>query len=335
MKRTWLAVVLAMLVPVLAWVGEAVAQQTLKAVAVSRPTPQFQVWAWFAEAVQQRTNGKLRVDLTSLPEVGLTGFEMVRVMRSGLLDFADVLGTYVGGEIPLLEAPDLPGLYPDYETAIKSYVAFLPGAKKYEDKIGGVILGLYLWPQQVLFSRKPIRSLEDLKGMKVRVFGPAQTELIKTLGAEPVSLAFAEVYTALERGTVDASLSGTYSGFSLKWYEVSKHLVDMRLGPVAGYLVVSKRTWDRLSPENRQVLVELGQEFTKRGLDIGRQSTANGFEENGKKGMDVSTSATVLSRAVREANQRVIVPSWVQRAGPDAKAVFNQYIAPYAGFQAR
>jgi len=275
------------------------------------------------------------VDLTSLPEVGLTGFEMVRVMRSGLVDFADVLGTYVGGELPILEAPDLPGLYPDYETAIKAYTAFLPGAKKYEDKIGGVILGMYLWPQQVLFSRKPVKSVEDLKRMKVRVFGPAQTELIRTLGAEPVSVAFAEVYTAMERGTVDAGLTGNYSGFALKWYEVSKYLLDIGHGPVAGYLVVSKRTWDKFPPETRQVLLELGQEFTKRGLDIGRQSTAMGFEENRKKAMEVFTSVPALSQAVRDASQRVIVPSWIRRAGPDAKAVFNQYIAPHAGFQAR
>jgi len=335
MKRALSAILLAALVPLCAWVGEAFAQQTLKAVAVSRPTPQFQAWVWFADAVQQRTNGKLKVDLTSLPEVGLTGFEMVRVMRSGLVDFADVLGTYIGGELPILEAPDLPGLYPDYETAIKSYTAFLPGAKKYEDKIGGVILGMYLWPQQVLFSRKPVNSLDDLKGMKVRVFGPAQTELISTLGGQPVSLAFAEVYTAMERGTVDAGLTGNYSGFALKWYEVSKYLLDIRLGPVAGYLVVSKKTWDRLTPETRQLLVELGHEFTRRGLDIGRQSTANGFEENRKKGMTVATSVPALSQVVREASQHVIVPSWVRRAGPDAKAVFNQYIAPHAGFQAR
>jgi TRAP-type C4-dicarboxylate transport system substrate-binding protein len=335
MKRALSAILLAALIPASAWVGQAFAQQTLKAVAVSRPTPQFQAWVWFADAVQQRTNGKLKVDLTSLPEMGLTGFEMVRVMRSGLLDFADVLGTYVGGELPILEAPDLPGLYPDLETAIKAYTAFLPGAKKHEDKLGGVILGMYLWPQQVLFSRRPVQSVADLKGLKVRVFGPAQTELITTLGGQPVSMAFAEVYTAMERGTVDAGLTGNYSGFALKWYEVSKYLVDFRHGPVGGYLVVSKKTWDRLTPETRQILVELGQEFTRRGLDIGRQSTANGFEENRKKGMTLANSVPPLTQAVREASQRVIVPSWVRRAGPDAKAVFNQYIAPYAGFQAQ
>ncbi len=335
MKRNLRKLLWAALIALFASPDLASAQQTLKAVAVSRPTPQFQAWVWFAAEVEKRSNGRLKVELTSLPELGLTGFEAVRVMRSGLLDFADVLGTYVGGELPILEAPDLPGLYRDYETAVKGYSSWLGGVKKYEDRIGGVVLGAYLWPQQVVFSRKPVRGTDDFKGLKLRIFGPAQTELVRALGGEPVSLAFAEVYTALERGTVDAGLTGNYSGFALKWFEVTKHIVDINVGPVMGYLVVSKRTWDKLSPEHRAMFTELGQEFTKRGFDIGRQSTAAGFDENRKKGMEVVTSIPALSQAVREASQKIIVPSWVKRAGPDAKAMFNQYIAPHAGFEAQ
>jgi TRAP-type C4-dicarboxylate transport system substrate-binding protein len=69
----------------------ALAQQKWKAVATSRPTPQFALWTWLGEELDKRTNGQVKLEVVSLPELGLTGFELVRVTRSGLVDVADVI----------------------------------------------------------------------------------------------------------------------------------------------------------------------------------------------------------------------------------------------------
>lgn len=124
-RRTCLATVLVAVLALgvaidAAWVE---AQITLKAVAVSRPTPQFGLWTWLGGELEKRTNGQLKLDVVSLPELGLTGFELVRVTKAGLVDIADVLPTYVAG--------DLPGLYPDLETSVKAHQAFMPAVKKY------------------------------------------------------------------------------------------------------------------------------------------------------------------------------------------------------------
>lgn len=332
MKTKWVVTLLVALVAAVGAIDSAWAQAPWKAVAVSRPTPQFGLWTWLASELETRSKGQVKLEVVSLPELGLTGFEMVRVTRAGLVDIADMLPTYVAGDLPVIEAVDLPGLYADFETSVRAHIAFMPAVKKYEEKLGGVILGAYLWPHQVIYSRKPIRSPADLKGLKLRVFGTAQTEFARALGAEPVAIPFAEVYTALERGTVDAGLTGTFSGFALKWYEVSKYLVDVNHGPVVGFMMVSKRTWDKLSPELRGIATKLGEEFTEKGWEIGRKTTRDGIEENTKKGMEWSPITPAMAAAVRDATVNTVVPSWVKRSGPDAKAVFNQYIAPHAGF---
>lgn len=332
MRTKWFVTVVIALAVLFAGFDLAPAQTQWKAVAVSRPTPQFGLWTWLGEELEKRTKGQVKLDVVSLPELGLTGFELVRVTRAGLVDIGDVLPTYVAGDLPVIEAVDLPGLYADFETSVKAHIAFMPALKRYEDKIGGITLGAYLWPHQVVYSRKPIRSPADLKGLKLRVFGTAQTEFARALGAEPVSIPFAEVYTALERGTVDAGLTGTYSGFALKWYEVSKYLVDVNHGPVVGIVTVSKRSWDKLSPEVRAILTKLGEEFSEKGWEIGRRTTRDGIEENKKKGMEWVPITPAMAAAVRAVVTNSIVPSWVKRAGPDAKPVFNQYIAPHAGF---
>jgi len=331
MRAKGLVVVAFATLAVLAALDTALAQTKWKSVATSRPTPQFALWTWLAEEVEKRTNGQVKVDVVSLPELGLTGFELVRVTRSGLVDIADVIFAYVAGDVPAIEGVDLPGLFPDLETSVKAHVAFMPVIKKHEDKLGGVVLGGYLWPGQYMFSRKPVRSPADLKGLKVRVYGTAQTEFANALGMEPVSIAFAETYTALERGTVDAAFTGTYPGFALKFYEVTKFLVDVNHGPVAGALVVSKRTWDRLSPDMRTLMTKLGEEFSERGWELGRRTTKEGLDKNREKGMELIPITPAMAAAAKDVVTRVVIPSWIKRGGPDAKATFNQYVAPHSG----
>jgi len=228
---------------------------------------------------------------------------------------------------------DLPCVFPDLEASVKAHMAFVPALQKYQDKLGGVVLGAYLWPAQMIFSRKPVRGPADLKGLKVRVYGTAQTELARGLGMEPVSIPFAEVYTALERGTVDAGFTGTYPGFALKWYEVTKYMVDINHGPVSGTLVVSKRTWDKLSAERRALLTKLGQEFSQRGWEMGRRTTQEGIDRNKEKGMVFVPASKEMAAAARDVVMKTVIPSWTRRSGPDASALFNQYLAPYSGFK--
>jgi TRAP-type C4-dicarboxylate transport system substrate-binding protein len=331
MRAKGLVVVALATLSVLTALDPALAQTKWKAVATSRPTPQFALWTWLAEELDKRTSGQVKVDVVSLPELGLTGFELVRVTRSGLVDVADVIFAYVAGDVPAIEGVDLPGLFPDLNTSVKAHVAFMPVIKKNEDKLGGVVLGGYLWPGQYVFSRKPVRGPADLKGLKVRVYGTAQTEFANAMGMEPVSIAFAETYTALERGTVDAAITGTYPGFALKFYEVTKFLVDVNHGPVAGALVVSKRTWDKLTPDTRALMTKLGEEFSERGWEIGRRTTQEGLDKNREKGMEIIPITPAMAAATRDVVTRVVIPSWIKRGGPDAKATFNQYIAPYSG----
>lgn len=334
MRKTLSAVALISAVALLvAGVSGALAQPaTWKVVGLNRATPQFKPFEWFAQELEKRSKGQVRTDLLSIPELGLTGFELVRVIKAGLVDAADMLPTYVAGDVPIIEAVDLPGLYPNLDTAIKAHEKFIPAFQKYQDKMGGIVLGIYLWPHQVIWSRKPIRSLDDMKGMKVRVYGTAQTEYLKALGAVPVSVAFAEVYTALERGTVDAAITGTYSGYALKWYEVSKYMVEMNLGPVTGLLIVSKRSWDKASPELQATLRQMGKEFTVQGVEVGRRTTQQGIDDSKKKGIEFIDPGKAVLAGANKVVGSTVIPGWVKRAGGDpAKALFNEYVAPFSG----
>jgi TRAP-type C4-dicarboxylate transport system substrate-binding protein len=329
-----LVTVVAMAVGAVSPAGQAAAADIkLKGVSNSRPQVQFKMWEWMAEELPKRTKGKVELEPTSLPELGLTGFELVRVLKAGLVDVADVLPTYVSGDVPLIEGVDLPGFfsYEEFDKSHKAHVAWHKVMKTNEAKLGGVFLGSYGYAYQVLFSRKPVNSLADLKGLKVRVFGAAQTDFVRALGAEPVSLTVAEVYSALERGTVDAAITGTIAGFNLKWYEVTKHMIDLQIGPVMISFFASKRSWDRMPPDLRKALEEIGSELTVKGWDLAKSSTSEGIEQNKKKGMSYVALRPEWKAPIRDAVQKTVLPGWIKRTGADGKAAYNDVLAPFTG----
>jgi TRAP-type C4-dicarboxylate transport system substrate-binding protein len=334
----WIGLVLValQLVGVLPIPAATAAELRLKGVSNSRPQVQFKMWEWMEQELPRRTGGQLRLEVTSLPELSLTGFELVRVMKAGLVDMADVLPTYVSGDVPLIEGVDLPGLFglEEFDKSHKAHLAWHKVMKANEAKLGGVFIGSYAYAHQVLYSRKPVRDLGDLKGMKVRVFGAAQTDFVRALGAEAVSLPVAEVYTALERGTVDAAITGTIAGFNLKWWEVTQHMVDLQIGPVMIAMVVSKKAWDKLSPDFRKALEEVGAELTQKGWELARTSTTEGIEGNQKKGMKWTALKPEWKSTIREALQKSVLPGWVKRTGAEGKAAFNDVLAPFTGFTA-
>ena len=106
----------------------------------------------------------------------------------------------------------------------------------------------------MLFCKKPIAGLADLKGLKVRTNGPSASDLVKaSSAASRRRIAFGEVYTALERGTVDCAITGTGSGNGVKWHEVTTHLYTLPRVVDSGYFV-NLAWWNKLDPAVRGFL---------------------------------------------------------------------------------
>jgi TRAP-type mannitol/chloroaromatic compound transport system substrate-binding protein len=127
------------------------------------------------------------------------------------------------------------------------------------EKFGVVSMPLFIRTAEAfLHSRKPVRSMADLQGLKLRTAG-AWLEISKGMGAAPVTTPGAEVYTALERGAIDATEWGTlYENISSGFHKIAKYVIIPGVHqPVAPFeLVINKAAWEKLSDRDRQ-LVEL------------------------------------------------------------------------------
>ena len=206
-------------------------------------------------------------------------------------------------------------------------------------------MATYPFSGQMLFCRKPIASLADLKGLKVRINGPSAGDLVKALGGQPVSLAFGEVYTALERGTVDCGITGSGSGNGVKWPEVTTHLHTLSLSwSTAGYFV-NLAWWNKLEPSIRAEFEKTFAAIENAQWKRGEEATADGVACNVGRAEGCSGKlATLVKKPMAEVKAQpneasliqasladTILPAWVKRCGDRCGVVYNEVIAPITG----
>jgi TRAP-type C4-dicarboxylate transport system substrate-binding protein len=308
----------------------------LKLMGINRTLDPWKLFAEWAQTVEKRTNGRVQFELTSLPELSLGGAETIRVLKTGVVDAAEIYGGYVAGELPMVEILELPGIFPDPETAKKAVLAWKPHeAKILDQKANAVMLAMALYPDQALFSRKALKAVDDFRGLKVRVHSVALASLVAGLGGQPLTIPFAEVYTALERGTLDAGITGTKPGFGLRWYEVSKYLV----GPISMRphvsLAVNKNVWRKLPPDIQKIMKEEAERVVEAKAFTAIESwNQEGIDRSVEKGMEHLPFSPQLKATIKDVLRTKVVPDWVKRAGgAEAARNFNEIIAPLVGFK--
>jgi len=337
------ALLAALAMPGIASAQAPIPKQTISAVTQPVPTnPQFTLVdiPLLREGLPKGSNGQITVQLSSHSERNLGGAEIVRLVRSSQVDIGAGTLSTLSGDVPLLDGVDLSGLSPDIGMAKKIAEAMLPVVNKDLERFNTRLVVLYPFPAQVLFCRQPFTTLSDLKGRKIRTFGNSLVDLVQTIGAQPVSIGFPEVYSALERGVVDCAVTGTGSGAAARWPEVSSHISDLPLSwAVAGYMV-NLSWWNKLDVGTKTLLEKTFAQMTEELWKLGDAATRDGIDCNignkdackihslSAKPMTEVKAAEADKALVRQIMQSTVLPGFVKRCGARCGEVYNQVIAP-------
>ncbi|SFU91226.1 tripartite ATP-independent transporter solute receptor, DctP family [Polaromonas sp. YR568] len=283
--------------------GIASAQTKLKWAHVyetSEPFHKYSVWA--ADEIKKRTNGKYDIQVFPASSLGKEA-DINQGLTLGTVDIVLTGASFAGNSYKPLAITYFPFIFRDAEHQLKYAKSdvFRELAKGYDDKTGNHITALnYYGARHVTSSAaKPVSKPEDMKGLKIRVpDAPAYLAFPKSLGANATPIAFAEVYLALQSGTVDAQENPLPTIEAKKFYEVQKnisltgHIVDSLLTVVSGQL------WGKLSADEKKIFSDVMQEAAeKTGREI-IASEARLVDEFKKKGNNV---IVVDKNAFREA----------------------------------
>ncbi len=266
---------------------------------ISRADTQGQGAEYFIKLVSERSNGDIEIKFYPDSTLGNTQ-AIVSGARTGTIDIGMVGASYMNGISPKFAVLDIPFIFKDNAHAYRVLDGEIGNALFATIENVG-LKGLAFFEngfRNITNSRHPIVKPEDVKGLKIRV--PQSNMLVATfeaLNAAPVPMAFGELYTAMETGAIEAQDHPMPALFSGKFYEVQKYLSMTRHAYTAVTVVMNKRKFDKLTPEEQEIILTSAREAAayQRGLNASLESEMIAqMEETGLKvNYDVDADAFV------------------------------------------
>lgn len=219
---------------------------------------------YFIEQLSELSDGKIEVDYYPEQQLG-DASDGVEMLQNGVADITTLAPSYAPDELPLSAVGELPYMYETSVEGSKAFNALLqPGGYLYENEWKAKelkpVVGMMTVPYEIFTTKKPVENLDDLQGLKLKTAGGAADTTARLTGSVPVQLTVAEVYTALERGTVD----GRYGPYEYQpFVGVEDFLQYGTVGAhVAGFgqpIAMSQSGWDNLTEKNQEIFEEAGQ----------------------------------------------------------------------------
>ena len=258
--------------------------------------------------VEKATNGKLVLEV--FPDMQLGGAqENVSQVRAGTIAMTWVGMAFLARTVPELEAVSLPFLFPSREVAYKVMDGPIGEllAQKLSDK-GFVLLGfMELGSRQVTNNIRPIKTIADLKGLKIRL-QPNETHLatFRALGANPQAMDIREVYSALQQGVIDGHENPYNLILASRFFEVQKYLSNT--GHFFDFIAVvgSKKVFDAMKPEYQQAIRTAMKDAVAQQRAAAVKADLDALEELQKKGMKYDALPPAEREAMRKATAGVV-----------------------------
>ncbi|MBE9603306.1 TRAP transporter substrate-binding protein DctP [Acetobacteraceae bacterium H6797] len=297
---------------------------------------------FWRDALPQRTEGRLRAELTPYDHGGVRPEDLMRLVQLGVISVATVPLALIASEEPAFLAPDLPLMRNDIANLRAAVDRWRPQmAKQLNEQYGLELLGIHSYPAQLLFCQAPLSSLSDLAGRKVRGAGPDQSDLLRALKADPVIMPFADIRAGLRLGQVSCAITGGLPGLETGLHHETRYLYALPISWNLNAVVVSRDTLTALTPPLAAELLEATRSLeammwqaTEKATEAaplcatGKESCPPGLP----RGAMTLVEATADEQAYRERLVREnVLPDWARRCGDGCREPWNAYLGPPNG----
>lgn len=251
--------------------------------------------AKWAELVEQRTNGEVKIQVYNNGTAGSASDYAVNC-QLGTLDIGAVNQSVMTSFIPDIGAVDIPYLITSYEQADKLFANNGPLTQYYSDEIANAginLINMDVWEvgfREFSNSTRAIHTPEDIKGIKLRVMdSKIHQGFWRALGADPVPMSWGEAYTALQQKAIDGveNAISVLDGNNIN--EVNKYLAMTDHNYSAIFIIMSDKSFKKLSPEQQKIVQDAAREAGKYQREEQRRQAAAAVDNLAKKGMEVTT----------------------------------------------
>ena len=274
---------------------------------------------WYVDEFKKRMNGKDEIQVFWGGSVAKTE-EIPDVLGAGVGDFGDIITPYFPDRFPLNNAVGFFIPQPNSPTEIahlmEQWHAKYP---QFDQELARANLKAVAYrPLEIygLLCTKPVKSLADFEGLRIRSYGFAYPALIQALGATPVSINTAEGYDALSRNIIDCTPIGPALARGWKYDEVAKYYIEFPFGASFGHLIaMNLDSYNGLDPEARAVVDQLTKDYTAEYTKMLDEDTKRVFEHWKAMGVTmIPFPKDGINKIIEDKRVQAVRQQWIEQA---------------------
>ncbi len=277
----------------------------------------------FAQEVKQATRGELDILLHSNQALFKLA-EIKRAVQSRQVAIGEILLVQFGNEDPFYEVSSIPFLADDYRKARKLWDVTRPIIAERLGKQGIRLLYGVPWPPQAFYTKTPVTSVADVKGVKARAYNAVTARMAELMGAIPATVPAPEVPQAFSTGLVGMMYTSAQTGVDTQAWDFTRHVTMVGGNHSMNVVIVNDGAFKRLSAEVQKAVTDAAAKAEARGWKASEEATAKHVQILKDKGMTV-TEPSPQFRAELQKVGATLTDEWLKRAGDAGQAAIRKF----------
>jgi TRAP-type C4-dicarboxylate transport system substrate-binding protein len=277
----------------------------------------------FVEEVKKASGGQVDINVHSNGSL-IKHPDILRAVSTGQVAIGEFLLGQFGNEEPVFNADNVPFLAAGFDAAWKLYQAQKPILTKKLEGRNLVLLYSVAWPGQGLYTKNPLKSVDDFKGTKFRTYSAYTARLAELLGASPTVIQVPEVPQAFATGTITAMITSSATGTQTKSWEFVKNYYTTNAMHPKNVVVVNNRAFQGLTAAQKKAITDAAAAAEKRGWELAKQREQTANKMLADNGMTVQAPDAALMSALGKVGD-TITGEWLKAAGADGDAIMKAY----------
>jgi len=273
----------------------------------------------FCKKVETRSGGRVKFDTYHSAQL-FGGKEEFAAVGRGNIDVGIPHDIYHTGEVPELGITSLPFLFEDVDQAQRILRTGLKEMirPKIEKANNCVLLGWAVFDPYQFYSKKPISTIEDIKGRIWGVSGTTHTKAIEVLGGSPTLMDSGELYLALQTGTIDGTTRPLLTGVGRKLNETAKYLTLASFSPWGDILIVNRDKWNKLPADVQEIMRQAGREWEEQQSVLSKEYVQTAVKKLSDGGM-IATKMPPAELAKFRKAMGPVYKWWLEKEVPDGQ----------------
>jgi TRAP-type transport system periplasmic protein len=280
----------------------------------------------FANDIDKATAGKVKITVHANASL-FKATEIKNAVRGNQAAMGEFLISTAENEWPMWGIDVIPFLADSYDEALKLYKITKPMMDKKLGEQGMMLLFTVPWPPQGIYSKKPLNSAADLKGVKWRAYNVGTAEIAKIVGAQAVTIQAAELGQALATGAVESYMSSGSTGYDSKTYEHLKYWYDTQAWLPKNAVIMNKEAFAKLDKPAQDAIMKASAEAETRGWKTSMEKNGWYLTELKKQGMNILPPSAQLTADMKKVGEQLL-QQWLAKAGPEGKQAVDAFLKP-------